>query len=71
MMSQGTADLLLDVCTDFWDGKNLCPLSDFERLVSSSDLIFRTEKYCLCPCKSNKLRIGVSATKPVQLYEIS
>ena len=40
MMSQGTADLLLDVCTDFWDGNNLCPLSDFERLVSRSDLIF-------------------------------
>ena len=49
MMSQGTADLLLDVCTDFWDGKNLCPLSDFERLVSGADRIFRTGKYCLPP----------------------
>ena len=31
MMSQGTADLLLDACTDFWDGSDLRPMSDFER----------------------------------------
>ena len=31
MMSHGTADILLDACTDFWDGSDLCPLTDLER----------------------------------------
>ncbi len=31
MMSQGTGDMLLDACTDFWDGADLQPLTDSER----------------------------------------
>ncbi|XP_003739856.1 transmembrane protein 94 [Galendromus occidentalis] len=31
MFSQGTADLILDHCTDYWDGHNICPITDLDR----------------------------------------
>ena len=31
LLSQGSADLLLDVCTDFWDGSEVHPLTNLER----------------------------------------
>ncbi|ODN05210.1 hypothetical protein Ocin01_01491 [Orchesella cincta] len=31
LMAQGTGDLILDTCEDFWDGKDLKPLTDYER----------------------------------------
>ncbi|XP_028413200.1 transmembrane protein 94-like isoform X2 [Dendronephthya gigantea] len=31
LLSQGSADLLLDVCTDFWDGSEVHPLTSMER----------------------------------------
>lgn len=31
MLSQGTADIILDACDDFWSGKDLRPLKDEER----------------------------------------
>ena len=31
LLSQGSADLLLDVCTDFWDGSEVHPLTAVER----------------------------------------
>lgn len=31
IFSQGTADILLNVCNEFWDGKNLIPLDDSTR----------------------------------------
>ncbi|CAB3988135.1 Hypothetical predicted protein [Paramuricea clavata] len=31
LLSQGSADLLLDVCTDFWDGSEVHPLTCLER----------------------------------------
>lgn len=31
MLTQGTADIVLDCCDDFWDGKDLRPLGPQER----------------------------------------
>ncbi|XP_029633294.1 transmembrane protein 94 isoform X2 [Octopus sinensis] len=31
LLCQGTADLILDCCTDFWNGKDLCTLTDSDR----------------------------------------
>ncbi|XP_065065440.1 transmembrane protein 94-like [Rhopilema esculentum] len=31
LLTQGSADLVLDACTDFWDGDDLCELSNDER----------------------------------------
>lgn len=31
MFTQGTADLVLDMCSEYWDGRDLCPLSDSDR----------------------------------------
>ncbi|XP_064632802.1 transmembrane protein 94-like isoform X2 [Lineus longissimus] len=31
LMTQGTADMLLDLCTDYWDGNDLVPLTDNDR----------------------------------------
>ena len=31
LLSQGTADLILDSCVEYWDGKDLKPLSAQER----------------------------------------
>ncbi|XP_064477811.1 transmembrane protein 94-like isoform X2 [Ornithodoros turicata] len=31
MFTQGTADLVLDLCSEYWDGRDLCLLSDSDR----------------------------------------
>ncbi|XP_012271899.1 transmembrane protein 94 isoform X2 [Orussus abietinus] len=31
LLTQGTADIILDTCIDFWDGHDLCPLSASDR----------------------------------------
>ncbi|XP_031353618.1 transmembrane protein 94 isoform X2 [Photinus pyralis] len=31
LLSQGTADMVLDSCIDYWDGHDLCPLTSSER----------------------------------------
>lgn len=31
LLSQGTADIVLDSCVDYWDGQDLCPLSPSDR----------------------------------------
>lgn len=31
MFTQGTADLVLDLCSEYWDGRDLCVLSDSDR----------------------------------------
>ena len=31
MFSQGTGDLILDTCTEFWDGQDLCALTEIDR----------------------------------------
>lgn len=33
LFSQGMADLLLDACSDYWDGHEVRPLGDEERFV--------------------------------------
>ena len=33
LFSQGTAGLLLDMCSDYWDGSQLKPLSNLDRSV--------------------------------------
>lgn len=31
LLTQGTADLVMDACVDYWDGHDLCPLSNSDR----------------------------------------
>ncbi|XP_070186267.1 transmembrane protein 94-like isoform X2 [Littorina saxatilis] len=31
LLTQGTADIVLDSCTDYWDGTTLCTLTDLDR----------------------------------------
>lgn len=31
LLSEGTADIILDSCVDFWDGVDLCPLTTADR----------------------------------------
>lgn len=31
MLSHGSADLILEACTDFWDGADIYPLSGSDR----------------------------------------
>lgn len=31
LMAQGTADLILDSCVEYWNGHDLCPLSAADR----------------------------------------
>jgi len=31
MLSHGSADLILEACTDFWDGADIYPLSGTDR----------------------------------------
>lgn len=33
LLTQGTADIILDSCIEFWDGHDLCPLSPSDRYV--------------------------------------
>jgi len=34
MFSQGMADVLLDACSHFWDGRDICPLGADERFFA-------------------------------------
>ncbi|KAK6187158.1 hypothetical protein SNE40_005244 [Patella caerulea] len=31
LMTQGTADILLDCCTEYWNGRDLCPVTENDR----------------------------------------
>ena len=31
LLTQGSADLLLDLCSEFWDGTDLYPLTESDR----------------------------------------
>ena len=33
MLSHGSADLILEACTDFWDGADIYPLSGSDRYL--------------------------------------
>ncbi|ELT96471.1 hypothetical protein CAPTEDRAFT_150937 [Capitella teleta] len=47
LFSQGTADLLLDTCSDFWDGQDLMPLTEQDR-KKISDFYHRTSMSSYC-----------------------
>lgn len=40
LLTQGTADIILDSCIEFWDGHDLCPLSASDRYIEI--LAFKT-----------------------------
>lgn len=46
LLTQGTADIILDSCIEFWDGHDLCPLSASDRYT----VILITPKIYMCPC---------------------
>ena len=31
LMTQGSADLLMNMCSDYWDGKDISPLTSYDR----------------------------------------
>ena len=33
LLTQGSADIVLDACTDFWDGDDLCELTSSDRYL--------------------------------------
>lgn len=39
MLSHGSADLILEACTDFWDGSDIYPLSGSDRSETSPYLL--------------------------------
>jgi len=39
LLAQGTADIVLDSCVEFWNGRDLCPLSPADRLVNTKQTI--------------------------------
>ncbi|KAK8379307.1 hypothetical protein O3P69_019293 [Scylla paramamosain] len=47
LMSQGTADIILDSCTDYWDGYDVCPLTDKDR-KKILDFYHRTSLSAYC-----------------------
>ncbi|XP_069685217.1 transmembrane protein 94 isoform X2 [Periplaneta americana] len=47
LMSQGTADIILDSCVDYWDGHDLCPLSPADR-KKVQDFYQRTSLTAYC-----------------------
>lgn len=38
LLTQGTADIILDSCIEFWDGHDLCPLSATDRYVFNQQI---------------------------------
>ncbi|XP_021935663.1 transmembrane protein 94 isoform X3 [Zootermopsis nevadensis] len=47
LMSQGTADIILDFCVDYWDGHDLCPMSPADR-KKVQDFYQRTSLTAYC-----------------------
>ncbi|XP_071522630.1 transmembrane protein 94 isoform X2 [Panulirus ornatus] len=47
LMSQGTADIVLDSCTDYWDGYDICPLTEKDR-KKILDFYHRTSLSAYC-----------------------
>ncbi|KAK3883546.1 hypothetical protein Pcinc_012149 [Petrolisthes cinctipes] len=47
LMSQGTADIVLDSCTDYWDGCDICPLTEKDR-KKILDFYHRTSLSAYC-----------------------
>lgn len=53
MLSHGTADVILEACTDFWDGADIYPLSGSDRWVRGQSIGLRRSAFLLtvlgCP----------------------
>ena len=47
LMSQGTADMLLDACSDYWDGHDLCSLTEVDRYVHAHFLFIFLKLFLL------------------------
>lgn len=41
LLTQGTADIILDSCIEFWDGHDLCPLSASDRCRTDLNLFIQ------------------------------
>ena len=48
LLTQGTADIVLDSCTDYWDGTTLCSLTDLDRYIVSPSVCFYQSRHILC-----------------------
>ena len=48
LFSQGMADLLLDACSDYWDGHDVRPLGDEERFCTPGLCPMKCRKYMHC-----------------------
>lgn len=60
LLTQGTADIILDCCDDFWDGKDLRPLGPQER-KRAQDFYQRSALTAYCTAFSYRpLRHGIS-----------
>lgn len=60
LLTQGTADIVLDCCDDFWDGKDLRPLGSQER-KRAQDFYQRSALTAYCTAFAYRpLRHGIS-----------
>lgn len=55
LLTQGTADIILDSCIEYWDGHDLCPLSASDRyvVIQSLDFFARTCTKRFLRCLAN------------------
>lgn len=71
LLSQGTADIILDVCDDFWSGKDLRPLREEER-KRAQDFYQRNALTSYCTAFSYRpLRHGIIGMLNSKTSEIS
>ncbi|OQV16992.1 Transmembrane protein 94 [Hypsibius exemplaris] len=65
VMSQGTADLILDTCTDYWNGQEVRPMTDDDRKhILEFYTRFSMTAYCTAFCYS-----PLAGTVPEQSHE--
>lgn len=50
MLSHGSADLILEACTDFWDGTDIYPLSGSDRSVFGFLFVLEVNIVTLSKC---------------------
>lgn len=56
LLTQGTADIILDSCIEYWDGHDLCPFSALDRyyiVIRSSDIFVRISAKRFLKCLAN------------------
>ena len=64
LMSRGSGDMVTSCCSDFWDGKDLQPMTDVER-TSIVDFYNRrsTTGYCIAVAYNPLLEVNLSSLK--------